>query len=142
MTITPVNQNNFSAAIALLKKNNLPTEDLTDTSKLFVLLKENELLGVIGIEIVENLGLLRSLCVTEESRKNGSGQELVSFIENFARQQGVRHLYLLTTTAENFFNKRQYKKIDRENTPEAIRQSKEFSSICPSSAVVMVKQLV
>lgn len=141
MIITPINQYNFSAAIALLKKNNLPTEDLTDTSRLFALVKENEVTGVIGIEIVGKHGLLRSLCVTEESRKNGSGQELVSFIENFARQQGVMDLYLLTTTAENFFGKRQYKKIDRESTPEQIRQSKEFSSICPSSAVVMVKHL-
>ena len=43
------------------------------------------------------------------------------------------------TTAERFFEYLGYRRIGREETPKAIRNSREFSSLCPSTAIVMVK---
>jgi amino-acid N-acetyltransferase len=48
---------------------------------------------------------------------------------------------LLTTTAEDFFRALGYARIARELAPEAIRTTREFSSLCPASSVVMVKRL-
>lgn len=141
MNIYPVTQNDFSAAISLLQQNNLPTEDITATTPLFTLYSEGALIGVIGLETVGEDGLLRSLCVDESKRTAGSGKHLVSFIENYAKEQGVKNLYLLTTTAAQFFTNRNYETIDRSVVPSALKATSEFASVCPASATVMKKNL-
>ncbi|CAG0968732.1 partial amino-acid N-acetyltransferase, partial [Anaerolineae bacterium] len=60
---------------------------------------------------------------------------------HYARDRGVKSLYLLTMTAEAFFLRRGYARLLRENAPEAIRNTKEFSGICPLSSAFMVKNL-
>jgi amino-acid N-acetyltransferase len=49
-------------------------------------------------------------------------------------------LYLLTTTAREFFAGRGYRAIDRADAPERIRGTTEFSDLCPASATAMVKE--
>jgi amino-acid N-acetyltransferase len=141
MNIYPVTQNDFSSVITLLKQNDLPTEDLTDTTHLFALYEEDALIGTVGLEYNSQNGLLRSLSTSPAIRGTGGGKLLVQFIENFAKEKGVHTLYLLTTTAAEFFDKRNYQRINREEVPEFIKQTSEFSSICPSSATVMKKVL-
>jgi amino-acid N-acetyltransferase len=48
---------------------------------------------------------------------------------------------LLTETAEKFFRAIGYEVIDRRHVPEEIKQSAEFRSLCPASAVCMSKLL-
>jgi amino-acid N-acetyltransferase len=47
----------------------------------------------------------------------------------------------LTTTAERFFPKFGFEPIDREQVPPSVRESVEFQSACPASAIVMRKRL-
>ncbi|WP_228434553.1 hypothetical protein [Natrarchaeobaculum aegyptiacum] len=49
----------------------------------------------------------------------------------------VDALYLLTTTAVDFFAARGYDEIDRADAPDAIRNTTEFADLCPSSATCM-----
>lgn len=141
MNITTVSQNNFTKAVKLLEQNNLPTSDLSAASKLFLLEDDNEVLGTIALEHEGKEGLLRSLCVSQSKRNAGVGQKLVDFIEDLARKQGVENLYLLTTTAANFFSKRDYQIFDRSEVSPFIQSTSEFSSVCPASATVMMKKL-
>lgn len=139
MTINPVTQNSFSSVINLLKQVNLPTEDITEATTLFALYDNNELLGTVGLEYEGEHGLLRSLSTSPGKRNTGGGKLLVQFIEAFAKEKGVNNLYLLTTTAADFFAKRNYQRISREEVPEAVKQYSEFISTCPASAIVMKK---
>lgn len=141
MTIHPVTAEDFAALLSLLQQNNLPTEDITDNTRLFTFYDDGKLAGVVGIELKGEDGLLRSLCVDATQRTAGIGKELVGFIENYAKEQGVKNLYLLTTTAAHFFTNRSYETIDRSVVPAAIRETSEFASVCPSSATVMRKKL-
>lgn len=141
MNIAPLTQNNFSSALHLLKKNNLPTEDISEVTKLFVLEDEQRVVGTIALEHSGTEALLRSLSVDQEKRNNGYGKALVDFIEDHAKYQGVKDLYLLTTTADQFFTKHGYTVVDRSTVPEFIQSTSEFSSVCPSSAIVMKKKL-
>lgn len=141
MNISAANQNNFTKALALIKECGLPTEDISDTTKLFVVSEENEITGTIGIELYNGIALLRSLAIKQERRSRGSGKQLVEFIERFAKQNGIKELVLLTTTAKDFFTKRAYQCIERSDIPEEIKQSTEFTSTCPSTAIVMKKIL-
>jgi amino-acid N-acetyltransferase len=141
MNIVPASQNSFSAAIALLKKNSLPTEDIDPGKQLFVVEEGDNVVATVAVEYNYNDALLRSLSVSKEKRKSGIGAELVEFIEGYVQKQGVQRMYLLTTTAATFFSKRGYATIDRDNVPEFIKNTKEYRTICSSSSTVMKKEL-
>jgi len=65
----------------------------------------------------------------------------VAQAELFARSQGAEEIYLLTSTAERFFERLGYARVLREAAPVAIQQTQEFSALCPSSSALMVKRL-
>lgn len=130
-------------ARALLAQCNLPTEDL-DSHHFEQFLgcgSQEDLKGIVGLEIFGSVALLRSLAVSEETRGLGYGKILVAGTETYAKEKGVRELYLLTTTAEHFFIRLGYARAERNTAPEPIRGTKEFSDLCPDSAVFMVKKL-
>jgi amino-acid N-acetyltransferase len=141
MNIVPASQNSFLAAIALLEKNNLPTDDLDPGKQLFVVEEGGEVIGTVTVEYDFSNALLRSLSVAAEKRNSGIGIMLVEFIEDYVQKQGVRSIYLLTKTAKEFFLKRGYKIIDRNSVPEFIKNTSEFSLDCCASATVMQKEL-
>lgn len=127
----------------LLAVCNLATSDLQAArfEHFFGCGREDAPSGVIGVELQGKVGLLRSLAVDEATRGRGCGRRLVAEAEQYAARNGVQSLYLLTTTAEEFFRRLGYVRIDRAAAPEAIRQTSEFSGLCPSSSAVMMKAL-
>lgn len=92
-------------------------------------------------DLLGKVGLLRSLAVKDAARGHGCGSELVKEAERHAAANGVEALYLLTTTAEEFFRSQGYVEMERASLPDAIQRTKEFSMLCPSSSVAMVKYL-
>ena len=129
------------AILALLQENDLPVEDLDESKTLFAFLVDGQVAGTGGLEFLSNCALLRSISVRKDLQKKGLGRSIVGELEKVARQDGVNRLYLLTTTAEDFFNKIGYDTIDRDEVPAEVTHTTEFSSICPSSAKVMRKFL-
>jgi amino-acid N-acetyltransferase len=97
--------------------------------------------GAIGVERFGTACLLRSLVVADRDRKRGTGSALIQALESSVRADGIRMVVLLTQTAESFFGKRGYTVTPREQVPEPVRQSGEFRTLCPASAVCMSKAL-
>ena len=95
----------------------------------------------MGLEILEETGLLRSVAVDEAHRGTGLGKELVEAMEEHARKQGVQELYLLTETAEGFFAGLGYRKLSREDAPPGIAGTAQFAELCPASSCFMVKRI-
>jgi N-acetylglutamate synthase-like GNAT family acetyltransferase len=62
-------------------------------------------------------------------------------LEKRAIQQGLRTLYLLTTTAEAFFADLGYVPVERTEVPAAVADTRQLRELCPGSARVMGKQL-
>ncbi|MFW6382934.1 MAG: hypothetical protein ACOCZD_02725 [Haloferacaceae archaeon] len=58
-----------------------------------------------------------------------------------ARNDGLGAVYLLTTTAADFFADLGFEPVDREAVPEPIRQSAAFADLCPSTATCMRRDL-
>lgn len=129
---------------SLLEQAALPFDDLKqDAMQDFVIVRDAQrmLIGAGGIERYENDGLLRSVVVHENARGNGLGQQITRAVEDRARNNGVTTLYLLTTTAAEFFPRLGYGRVERNNAPEKLKHSAEFTSLCPASAVCMRKSL-
>ena len=127
----------------LLTAGGLHREDIViDRLKHFLLAwDEARLIGVVGLEIQERCGLLRSLTVAGDYRNQGIASQLVNRIENHAVALELDELFLLTMTAESFFVKRGYRQITRDSAPAGIQATSEFQNLCPASATCMVKQL-
>jgi amino-acid N-acetyltransferase len=129
--------------VALLESASLPTSDLTEAHlpNFFCCGPRESPQGFAGVEIYGTDALLRSVVVRPTSRASGIGTALVSHLESHARQRGVHSMYLLTTTAERFFERLGYQHIDREDAPSSIRSTREFALICPASSALMTKPL-
>ena len=132
-----------SSVQGLLSSCHLPTGDLSSSSKvlLFGHSFERALTGVVGLELYGSDALLRSLAVTESQRGSGLGAALVSHAEKQAVARGAQAVYLLTTTASEFFERLGYSHTPRSAAPVAIASTSQFSELCPSSAEFMVKRL-
>jgi amino-acid N-acetyltransferase len=108
---------------------------------LFAHYEADVLAGVIGIEKCGQVGLLRSLVVAKRFQGHGIAKKIVEEAEKYASSVGLRELFLLTTTAGEFFQKQGYSVIDRSKAPPAISATRQFSSLCPSIAKLMYKKL-
>jgi amino-acid N-acetyltransferase len=132
-----------TSVVALLEAASLPASDLTDEhmEHFFAAGPASSLLGVAGLEFCGRDALLRSLAVAAGQRSSGLGSALVDRAETHARAHGVRSIYLLTTTAEGFFERRGYRSVPRASAPPEIRETREFADMCPASSAFMVKVL-
>ena len=133
----------LDAAKSLLAAANLPVADLADShcEHFFYWGPANAPTGLVGLELFGDVALLRSLVVSPDARSSGMGTALVRHAESHALSQGVRTLFLLTTTAEGFFARLGYSNTARDAAPPAIRSTREFAGICPASSAFMSKQL-
>jgi amino-acid N-acetyltransferase len=126
----------------LLARNDLPTADVRATpDSFFVAFDAGERIGVGGIEGFPPDGLLRSVVVEESMRGRGAGAALCDRLEHEAASDGIDTLYLLTTTAADFFAARGYESVDRADAPASVRETSQFESLCPATATVMRKRL-
>jgi amino-acid N-acetyltransferase len=132
-----------SAAVSLLESADLPTTDLDPRALDHFLYAgpADAPVGLVGLEIYDDVALLRSLVVAPGHRGSGLGGSLVEHAERYAADRGVRTIYLLTTTAEAFFGRRGYEPAPRTDAPEAIQRTAEFSTLCPSSSAFMRKRV-
>ncbi|WP_409526182.1 arsenic resistance N-acetyltransferase ArsN2 [Nitrincola sp. MINF-07-Sa-05] len=127
----------------LLSSAGLPVADLRDGCQLqlFGVRSDDQIIGLIGIESHGTVGLLRSLVVIDTHRKGGYGQALVTQAEAWACRNGMETLYLLTTTASDFFARHGYVEASRSQAPDSIVGTAQFAGLCPALASFMCKEL-
>ena len=127
---------------ALLRASGLPSDDAgAPQVHLLGCRQSRRLAGVVGLELYGSVGLLRSLAVADTSRGRGLGQALVARAERVAARNGVRTLYLLTTSAADFFRRLGYAPAPRDSAPAAIAATTQFTGVCPASAAFLSKPL-
>jgi amino-acid N-acetyltransferase len=129
--------------LRLLAEAKLPATGLTaqHLESFFGCGSEDAPRGVVGLELYGDDALLRSLAVDAATRRRGCASALVARAERHARDNGARRVYLLTTTAADFFMRLGYKRLERHEVPESIRATSEFSMLCPVSSVLMIKEV-
>lgn len=142
MIFTELKTDEFYSTFDLLKASKLDSSDLDQPNiRLFCLKENDKLKGVGGLEVIGSVALLRSVAVDTAYQKQGLGVLLVSHIEKAAKELGLSALYLLTNTAADFFKAQNYQVILRDNFAEPLKQTAQFSGLCPVSAVCMKKEI-
>lgn len=143
VTIRSARPADLQAVEAALGAANLPLDGLRDQfgDAYAVAVSDGRVIGVEGIEVHGDDGLLRSAAVLDAWRGRGIGDALTRDRIEWARRRGLRSLYLLTTTASDWFPRFGFVPADRDSAPDAVRRSREFAEACPSSAHFMRLQL-
>lgn len=138
MTITQAAGADIPAIVQLLKANDLPVDDIVAGKQLFFIATNNgQPIGAIGLETHGSDGLLRSLVVDGAWRNRSVGRTLYNTLVDECAQSNISRLYLLTRTAQPYFERLGWQTIDRNAAPVAVRSSAEFAHLCPASAVCM-----
>ncbi len=126
------------AALELLRRADLPDEGVVDQfGNYFVVRDDVRLVGLGGLEVHGGDGLLRSLVVDPQYRGEGVGIRLIDFAVALARKMRLAAVYLLTTTAHDYFAKRGFADCPRDQAPAGIRDAWEFKAGCPQQAAFM-----
>jgi len=128
----------LEAVAALLDVCNLPANDLEAHE--FIIAKDaNRVVGCIGMELQGPL--LRSMAVDPAFRNQGIADELCNRLLQHASKRKLTEIYLLTDSAEKFFERLGFECLYRNDAPESIQTHKQFTTLCKVSATVMRKHL-
>ena len=129
------------AVRSLLEQAKLPLDGLDERLEHFVVARDgNDIVGVAGLEHYGASALLRSVAVNDHWRGTGIGRLLVDRVLNEARALDVDDVYLLTTTAQEYFPKFGFACVRRDSLPPALGASAEMRGACPETAVAMKRE--
>jgi len=109
-------------------------EDVQFPDAYVVAKRGDVLVGAAGLEVHGDAGVLRSVLVAPSERGTGLGVVLTADRVVAARAQRLDAVYLLTTTAADFYDRFGFRPFSRADVPDAVAKCSEFASICPSTA--------
>ncbi len=140
----PARPHDVPEALDLLQRCDLSKKDVAERWGHYFVVHEDDgrCVGVAGLEIHGEDGLLRSVAVDEDYRGQGLGASLVEAALGRAGRLALGTIYLLTVDARDYFARQGFADCPREEAPEAIRESWEFTTGCPSSAAFMKRAVV
>lgn len=138
ITIAPATAADVDAIRGLLVTNNLPVDGVDDHWRTFIVARDGDaIVACGGAEPYQFAALIRSVAVRDDYRGRGVGRRIVRQLLDRLASRGLREFYLLTTTAEDYFKRRGFKTVDRDEVHPQILGSREFQGACPDDAVCM-----
>ncbi len=136
--VTPAQPEDELDVAELLSATGLPLAGVHEHFADFVVARRaGRFVGVAGLEVHADQGLLRSLAVAADLRGTGLGRRLVKTILAAAQQRRLRSLSLLTETAADYFPRFGFQPVARAEIAESFGDSAEFRGACPESAVAL-----
>ena len=122
----------------ILQKENLPYQDVNaENIEFYMAFADADFVGIIGLEKFIDVALLRSMVVFDKFRNRGYGCKIVNQLLEEATAKGIKEIFILTTTAKDFFKRIGFEVIERKDVPDSIKSTTEFTSLCPASATCM-----
>jgi amino-acid N-acetyltransferase len=132
----------LAPALELLQRCDLPEKGVAEAfGHYFAVHDDGQLVALAGLEIHGEDGLLRSVAVDPGYREQGLAAALVEAAMERAQRLKLRAVYLLTTGARDYFAGCGFADVPRAEAPEAIRESWEFSTGCPTTSAFMRRKV-
>ena len=131
------------ALAAALAQAGLPIDDLGEPGRVFFACStlSGRLVGYAGLEIFGVDAFLRSLVVFPEARGQGFGGAMVARQCRRAFDLGARRAWTLTTSVPDWLEKKGFTRIERDDAPAAILETRQARSLCPASAVLLTRKI-
>lgn len=140
ITIRRARPDEFDEVLSLMDNLGLERDDLTPgTPGIFVAQLGPEIVGCAVLESDGTNGLIRGVGVANDRQRHGIGRRLMEFVLEHARELRLSTLYLLTTTAEDYFLRLGYERVDAGDPPDVVTRSPQYS-ICTAARAVLMKK--
>jgi amino-acid N-acetyltransferase len=141
-SIGPASGGDLDAIKRLLIGSLLPSRDAGGANQRFIVASENgRLIGCAGLQAAGHDGLVRSMAVHWTRRNAGLGTRLHERLLFEAVLAGVRTLYVVTSTAEDFFAGHGFKRVAATAVPPELQASDEFTAFVPGGSAVMSRSV-
>ena len=142
MVIGQASERDLTDILGLLGHHGLPLAGVREhVGTMLVARSDSRIVGTAALELYGDGALLRSVAIHPAFQGQRLGHRLTEAALDLARSRGANNVFLLTTTAERFFPRFGFEVIARADVPSSVRQSIEFQSACPESAIVMRARL-
>ena len=139
-SVKKVLKSNLKDVYSLLQSLNLPTDGIKDhLNNFYVIMDMDKIIGVGGVEIYSDAGLLRSIAINPQYQKKGLGRKIIEFLIDHAKKNKVKELFLLTETVPKLYEKFGFFHIKMDDMNNKIINSEEFNGSCPYTADLMKK---
>jgi len=123
---------------ALLAENHLPDDDCAEQlQNICGIFDGTELIVAGGLEPVAPFALLRSIVVRQDHRAQGLAKLMTAHLLHHAQAQGIAAVYLLTETAQAYFEAIGFHRVERGEVPRSVQGTRQFDSLCPLTASCM-----
>ncbi len=136
-TFRQTTADDLAAVTNLLAAEQMMYVDIAEHLKrgnFIVCVKNEDIIGCIGLEICESYALFRSFWVAKDFRKQGIAHDLCQHIISFARSKQLHSLYLLTGLKAQYFERQGFQLVARQEAPNCIQNTLQFTQLCfPSS---------
>ena len=130
VSITPAMPGDVHAILDLVEAVHLPPEGIAEAMEYFWVARAGErIVGTVGLEVYDDMALLRSLVVAPTRQHTGLGRALTEAALSYLTTRQFRAVYLLTTTAEAFFARHGFCLVARDAVPAGVQQSVEFQGV-------------
>jgi amino-acid N-acetyltransferase len=123
----------------LLAKASLSERGIEENIDNFLVVEDpdKKIIGTVGIEPIENDGLLRSLVMSSESWNAKIGLDFIELAVAYGKQKGYERLYLLTNSSLPFFEYIGFKILEENEVPEHLKLSEHFAQYVDGVTKVM-----
>lgn len=141
LTIADAQRSDLRDICDLLEAAGLSADEAESCLGGFLVAREDD--RVVGTACLEShgvSGLLRSVAVAPDRRGLGIAARMVEHL--IARSRAHRHtaVYLLTTTAQGYFERLGFRRIDRASVDPPVRASGQFvGQTCASAAAMAIE---
>ncbi len=138
MKLRRARQTDLTRVASLLSEAGLPALDPhPNLSNLFVAEREGVVIGAAGLNVHARTGLLGVLVVTPDERAHGVGHSLFHVLLSRTNELGLRELYVVARSAEDFLRKLGFRPLPREDAPPEIRTSRALNEEGSESAPLL-----
>jgi N-acetylglutamate synthase-like GNAT family acetyltransferase len=126
-----------------LAAEGLALDDLAEPGRVFFRFEDasGQVVGYGGYEPHGDSALVRSIVVAAAVRDQGFGKQILTRLLERAKSNGARRAYLITESAQEFFEGAGFAVIDRASAPKAILATKQATLLCSETAPLMAKSL-
>ncbi len=143
LDVSPLAATELTELAGALALAGLPADDIAGPGRLFLRFRDKDggTIGFGGLEIHGRHVLLRSIAVMSDHRGRGWGKAIVGHLLRHALQAGAVDAYLLTITAQHFFEAQGFAPVTRDEVPAGILATRQAAELCPATAIVLTKTL-
>jgi len=139
LTVAEGRPSDLDEVLALLAASGLGADGVPEHITDFLVARSNgRVVGAAALEDYSVAGLLRSVAVAPDRRDWGLGRYLTHALIERSRRRGHAALYLLTDTAQAYFERFGFRLIDRSAVRPAVLASAQFQGELCKSSITMV----